>query len=92
MTTPEPSIAETVWEIVDKQLKLSEHSHDLDPADDLWGLGMSSLNSVGLMLAIEDAFGIEFPEKLLNEATFRSVNTIVAAVERTQNDSQQSMA
>ncbi|WP_284734268.1 hypothetical protein [Actinomadura sp. NEAU-AAG7] len=33
------------------------------------------------MLAIEDGFAIEFPESHLNEATFRSVETIAAAVE-----------
>jgi acyl carrier protein len=86
MTFSQPSIADDVKDIIDKQLKLSEHGHDFGLEDDLWTLGMTSLNSVGVMLAIEDAFDIEFPESLLNEATFRSANSIAAAVERTREE------
>lgn len=47
---------------------------------DLYGAGMKSFASVQLMLALEGAFGIEFPEEMLNRATFRSVTTIAEAL------------
>lgn len=84
MSSPQQSIVDAVQEIVDRQLKLAEHGHELRPDDDLWALGMSSLNTVGLMLAIEDTFDFEFPDELLSESTFSSVNTISTAVERSQ--------
>ncbi|WP_212846520.1 phosphopantetheine-binding protein [Actinoplanes ianthinogenes] len=64
-----------------KQLNLNGYSQDLRPDDDLWNLGMTSLTCLGLMLSIEDTFEIELPDEALKEATFRSINTISAAVE-----------
>lgn len=43
---------------------------------DLYRLGMRSFASVRLMLALEEAFGVEFPEELLTRATFCSVASI----------------
>ncbi len=44
--------------------------------DDLYELGMSSFASVQLMLALEEAFDIEFPERMLNRKTFSSIAAI----------------
>ncbi|WP_205215219.1 phosphopantetheine-binding protein [Amycolatopsis albispora] len=64
-----------------KQLNLNGYSQNLRPDDNLWRLGMTSLTCLGLMLSIEDTFEIELPEEALKESTFRSINTISAAVE-----------
>jgi acyl carrier protein len=48
--------------------------------DDLYGLGLTSQGSVHLMLALEERFGIEFPEHLLRRRTFSSVACIREAV------------
>lgn len=48
---------------------------------DLYAAGMSSFASVQIMLAIEDAFDIEFPDTLLNRKSFQSVDAISATVE-----------
>lgn len=53
---------------------------DLDDTTDLWDAGMSSVQSVNLMLAVEDHFGLEFPEQHLTRARFTSVESIVAGV------------
>jgi acyl carrier protein len=50
----------------------------IDPAQDLTEVGLTSLDMVNLMLAIEDAFGIEIPQKQMTPANFRSI----AAIER----------
>ncbi|MGH9293024.1 MAG: acyl carrier protein [Acidimicrobiales bacterium] len=47
--------------------------------DDLFRLGMTSHATVSVMLALEDAFGLEFPERLLRRGTFESIG----AMERT---------
>lgn len=47
---------------------------------DLYRAGMSSFASVQLMLALEEAFDIEFPESMLSPRTFSSLSSIQAAV------------
>ena len=48
--------------------------------DDLYVAGLTSLATVGIMLALEDRFNVEFPEKMLSRATFRSIASIADAV------------
>ena len=55
--------------------------HSLPDEADLYRAGMKSFASVELMLGLEDAFGIEFPDELLTRATFRSIAAIQRAVE-----------
>jgi acyl carrier protein len=48
--------------------------------EDLFELGLSSHASVNVMLGLEDAFGIEFPEAMLRKSTFESVAAIRGAL------------
>ncbi len=65
---------------------LAEHGRLAVPAeklaahDDLYAAGLTSLASVNVMLALEDAFGVELPDRLLQRATFGSVAAISAAI------------
>jgi acyl carrier protein len=59
---------------------LSTDMSKLSDTDDLYAHGLSSLATVQLMLAIEDAFEIELPERLLVRSTFESVAAIADAV------------
>lgn len=43
---------------------------------DLYDAGLSSMATVQLMLAIEEAFDLEVPDRLLNRGTFRSLAAI----------------
>ena len=54
----------------------------LEDAADLYNAGLTSLATVGLMLALEDHFGIEFPDAMLGRKVFRSIETIAEAVEQ----------
>lgn len=47
---------------------------------DLYSAGLTSLATVGLMLALEERFDFEFPETKLNRGTFRSIATIAQTV------------
>ena len=48
--------------------------------DDLYRLGLTSHASVNVMLALEEAFDVEFPDRLLRKSTFASVDAIRAAL------------
>jgi len=48
---------------------------------DLYQAGLTSHASVNVMLALEDAFDVEFPERLLRKKTFESVASIAAALD-----------
>ncbi|MBS1868197.1 MAG: acyl carrier protein [Actinobacteria bacterium] len=69
---------------------IAEHAHlsvDVDSlADDanLYQAGMTSHASVNLMLALEDAFDIEFPDSMLTRSVFESVAAIEAALTQLQ--------
>lgn len=70
-----------VRDIVVKHAKLSAGPEQLAPTTDLYEVGLSSLTTVHLMLALEDHFGVEFPDRLLSRKTFESVLSISEAIE-----------
>lgn len=47
---------------------------------DLYLAGMTSHAGVNLMLALEDAFDIEFPDRMLQRRFFESIAAISAAI------------
>ena len=47
---------------------------------DLYQAGMTSQASVNVMLALEDSFDIEFPDRMLTRSVFESINSISAAL------------
>jgi acyl carrier protein len=47
---------------------------------DLYAAGLTSHATVNLMLSLEEAFEVEFPDALLRRRTFSSVNAIVDAL------------
>jgi acyl carrier protein len=54
--------------------------------DDLFQAGMSSHASVNVMLALEDAFDIEFPDQMLERSVFESVAGMEAAIAELQGE------
>ncbi|MDQ2724730.1 MAG: acyl carrier protein [Actinomycetota bacterium] len=47
---------------------------------DLYRNGLSSHASVNVMLALEDAFDLEFPDRMLKKSTFESIDAIAGAL------------
>lgn len=47
---------------------------------DLHAAGLTSHATVNLMLALEEAFDIEFPDRLLRRRTFSSIDAIAEAL------------
>jgi len=54
----------------------------LSDQDNLFDAGMTSFGSVQLMLAIEEALDIEFPNSLLTRKTFATLGDLTSAVEQ----------
>ena len=48
---------------------------------DLYAAGMTSHASVNVMLALEDAFDLEFPDRMLKRSVFESINAIHDAIQ-----------
>ena len=60
--------------------RLTKDAQSLGERDDLYQAGMTSHASVNVMLALEDAFDVEFPDELLKRSVFESVASITAAL------------
>ena len=74
-------IVERVRELVSQHGRLSVSVTELADDSDLYNAGLTSLATVGLMLALEDGFDIEFPDAMLSRKTFGSIASLAAAVE-----------
>lgn len=48
--------------------------------DDLFDEGLDSLGVVALVVAVEESYGIEFPDEALDRETFRTPGRLWAAV------------
>ena len=66
--------------VLDQFGKLKVPAASLGPDADLYDAGLTSFASVQLMLGLEEAFDIEFPETMLNRKTFSSIAAIDRAV------------
>jgi acyl carrier protein len=77
-------LAEEIRRVLRDHARLPVDVGSLDDQADLFRAGMSSHASVNVMLALEDAFDIEFPDSMLKRSVFESVAGIDAAVQELQ--------
>ncbi len=70
--------------VLDQHARLPSGTSTLGANDDLFAAGMTSHASVSVMLALEDAFDLEFPDEMLKRSVFASVTSIAAAVSQLQ--------
>jgi len=75
---------EKIREILSEHGRLSISMEQISNDGDLYKAGLTSLATVGLMLALEDHFNIEFPDSLLSRKTFSSIEEILDAVTQLQ--------
>ncbi|HWS39618.1 MAG TPA: phosphopantetheine-binding protein [Actinoplanes sp.] len=57
---------------------------DLEPDTDLWSAGITSMQIVRVMMAVEDEFEIELPEEALTREAFTTIRSIARAVSKEQ--------
>ena len=72
MTTP----SDTIRQVLVTHGRLPIDVSTLAENDDLYQNGLTSHASVNVMLALEDAFDIEFPDSVLRKSTFQSIAAI----------------
>lgn len=76
---------DSIRNIVAATGKLTVHISELTDDSNLYDAGLTSLNTVNLMLAIEDQFDIEFDDDSLNRETFKSINALAGVVKALVN-------
>ena len=76
---------ETIRTVLAEHGKLAVDASAIDDQTDLFASGMTSHASVNVMLALEDAFDIEFSEKMLKKSTFESIAAIRAGIVEMQD-------
>lgn len=79
---------EQIRAIVTAHGRLSADVNQIGIDASLYQAGLTSHASVNLMLALEDEFGIEFPERMLRRRTFETIAAIMAAVAELTGDTQ----
>jgi acyl carrier protein len=71
---------EKIRQIIAAHGRMPVDPYALDDRADLYQSGMTSHASVNVMLALEDAFDIEFPDAMLSRSVFESIASIAAAL------------
>lgn len=78
---------EEIRKIVDEVAGLNVPIASLRDRDDLYAAGLSSISTIGVMLAIEGRFNIEIPDEMVTRDLFKSIEALARAVAAVQRDS-----
>jgi acyl carrier protein len=73
-------MTEEIRQIIAEHGRLSLDADELTPDADLYHAGMTSHASVNVMLALEDHFDVEFPDRMLKRSVFESISAIESAL------------
>jgi acyl carrier protein len=74
------TLNDEIRKVLSDHARLPMQAGSIDENADLFQAGMSSHASVNVMLALEDAFDIEFPDAMLRRSVFESISAIADAV------------
>jgi acyl carrier protein len=77
-------VNDEIRHIIRGHARLSVDVDSLAEDADLYEAGMTSHASVNVMLALEDHFDIEFPDRMLKRSVFESISAIAAALTELQ--------
>lgn len=77
-------MTDEIREVLKAHAHLRANVETLPEEADLFAAGMSSHASIGVMLALEKQFDIEFPDHMLKRGIFESIASIEAAVTEIQ--------
>jgi acyl carrier protein len=73
-------MSDAIRQILKDHARLPIDVETLSASADLYQAGMSSHASVNVMLALEDHFDVEFPDRMLKRSVFESIDAIAAAL------------
>lgn len=69
-----------IRQVLKQHGRLSRDVDELGADSDLYQSGMTSHASVNVMLALESAFDVEFPDAMLKRSVFSSISSIRQAL------------
>jgi acyl carrier protein len=75
------TVEPTIRAILAEQGHLLVDAETISPDADLFEHGLTSHATVGVMLALEDQFDVEFPDEMLVKGTFESVDAIARSLQ-----------
>ena len=79
-------MTEAIRQIINDHGRLPIDVSTLAVDADLYRAGMTSHASVNVMLALEDHFDVEFPDRMLKRSVFESISAIEAALGELQTE------
>jgi acyl carrier protein len=75
-------MSDKIRQIIQEHGRLAVDVQTLGDQADLYHAGLTSHASVNLMLALETAFDVEFPDSMLKRSVFQSVSSIREALQQ----------
>lgn len=75
-----PHMEAQIRQVLKDHARLSKDALTLDAQEDLYQAGMTSHASVNVMLGLEGAFDVEFPDHMLKRNVFNSISSIRSAL------------
>lgn len=80
-------MVEQIRDVIRAHGRLAVDVDTVAPDADLYESGMTSHASVNVMLGLEDAFDVEFPDRMLRRDVFESIAAIDAALSELTEES-----
>ena len=74
-------MTDEIRRVIKEHARLRADVDELPDDADLFQAGMTSHASINVMLALENAFDVEFPDRLLSRSVFSSIASIRAALD-----------
>ena len=71
---------DTIRRLLQEHGRLHTPVEQLSDLDDLYNAGLTPFAAIRTMLALEEAFDVEFPVSMLRRQSFASINAISACV------------
>jgi len=75
------AITDGIREVLRDYGRLAVDVDSLADSSNLYAAGLTSHASVNLMLALEERFNVEFPERMLRRGAFASIGVIRAGLD-----------
>jgi acyl carrier protein len=79
-------LTQQIRQVLRDHARLAVDADAIDENADLFAAGMTSHASVNVMLALEDTFDVEFPDRMLKRSVFESIAAIAAAIGELQEE------
>jgi len=77
-------VSDDIRQILKDHARLPVDAETIAGTTNLYEIGMTSHASVNVMLALEDHFDVEFPDRMLKRDVFESIDAIASAITELQ--------